>query len=172
MTCQGSLFFLSGEEFARTKNGLDNTYDAPVSLNRLDWTKSLQERGLVEYYKGLIALRKQLPGLCDKSPNAVQRISGRWNKPGAVGFFVDNRAEGRSCRWETLCIVYNSKSTPERLTLPRGTWELLADGESSFLWKSPVRADANIAAAPGSILILGKTAADEKNCPADLFSGR
>ena len=172
MTCQGSLFFLSGEEFARTKNGLDNTYDAPVSLNRLDWTKSLQERGLVEYYKGLIALRKQLPGLCDKSPNAVQRIFGRWNKPGAVGFFVDNRAEGRSCRWETLCIVYNSKSTPERLTLPRGTWELLADGESSFLWKSPVRAGANIAAAPGSILILGKTAADEKNCPADLFSGR
>ena len=72
------------------------------------------------------------------------------------GFFVDNRAEGRSCRWETLCIVYNSKSTPERLTLPGGTWELLADGESSFLWKSPVRADANIAAAPGSILILGK----------------
>lgn len=39
MTCQGSLFFLSGEEFARTKNGLDNTYDAPVSLNRLDWTE-------------------------------------------------------------------------------------------------------------------------------------
>lgn len=172
MTCQGSLFFLSGEEFARTKNGLDNTYNAPVSLNRLDWTKFLQEQELVEYYKGLIALRKQLPGLCDKAPNAVQRISGRWNKPGAVGFFVDNRAEERSCRWKTLCIVYNSKSTPERLTLPRGTWELLADGESSFLWKSPVRAGANIAAAPGSILILEKTAADEKNCPADLFSGR
>lgn len=167
MTCQGSLFLLSGEEFARTKNGLDNTYDAPISLNRLDWMKSLQERPLVEYYKGLIALRKQLPGLCDKSPNAGQRIFGCWKKAGAVGFFVDNRAEEHFCRWKTLCIVYNSKNTPEKLMLPGGIWEVLADGESSFLWKSPDRAGGNISAAPGSILILGKTAAGEKDCPTD-----
>ena len=35
MTCQGNLFFLSGEEFARTKDGLENTYNAPIELNRL-----------------------------------------------------------------------------------------------------------------------------------------
>ena len=39
MTCQGTLFFLSGEEFARTKDGLDNTFKAPISLNRLDWKR-------------------------------------------------------------------------------------------------------------------------------------
>ena len=37
MTCQGTLFFLSGEEFARTKDGQDNTFKDPISLNRLDW---------------------------------------------------------------------------------------------------------------------------------------
>ena len=43
MTCQGTLFFLSGEEFARTKDGLDNTFKAPISLNRLDWKKGMEK---------------------------------------------------------------------------------------------------------------------------------
>ena len=34
MTCQGNLFLLSGEEFARTKNGLEDSFNAPIALNR------------------------------------------------------------------------------------------------------------------------------------------
>ena len=40
MTCQGHLFFLSGEEFARTKNGEENTFHASIELNRLDWKRA------------------------------------------------------------------------------------------------------------------------------------
>ena len=46
MTCQGTLFLLSGEEFARTKEGHDNSFNAPISLNRLDWRKAWEERTL------------------------------------------------------------------------------------------------------------------------------
>ena len=52
MTCQGTLFFLSGEEFARTKDGQDNTFKAPISLNRLDWEKAWENKELVRYYQG------------------------------------------------------------------------------------------------------------------------
>ena len=90
MTCQGNLFFLSGEEFARTKEGHENTYNAPISLNRLDWEQAWRERDLVEYYKGLIGLRKQLPGLCDKSAAAKRRFSDIELRPGLVSFMVDN----------------------------------------------------------------------------------
>lgn len=155
MTCQGSLFLLSGEEFGRTKNGLDNTYNAPISLNRLDWNLAWENRELVEYYRGLIALRKQLPGLCDKSKDAWKRIGNMWTKPQAAGFTVDNTLEGRDTEWTELYIIYNSSGESLDVPLPKGTWAVLADAESSFSWKNPRKAK-RAGVEPYSALILGK----------------
>lgn len=156
MTCQGRLFFLSGEEFARTKGGLENSFCSPVTVNRLDWEQTVKERELVEYYKGLIALRKQLPGLCDKSEQAAGRVHGEWTKDGAVGFFVDNRGNGSA--WDQLYILYNRNETGLPVTLPEGSWQILADGESSFWWKeNPGQtAEGEMMVSPVSILVLGK----------------
>lgn len=155
MTCQGNLFFLSGEEFARTKDGLDDSYNAPVSLNRLDWSLAWENRDLVEYYQGLIALRRQLPGLCDKSPDAWKRIREGWTQAMAAGFLLDNTQEGAESRWNCLYIVYNSKDEVLDLELPEGTWEILADGCSSFKWKNPETAESKAVVEPHSVLILG-----------------
>lgn len=156
MTCQGNLFFLSGEEFGRTKNGLDNTYNAPISLNRLDWELAWKNRELVEYYKGLIALRKQLPGLCDKSENAWKRIGNMWVKSRAVGFTVDNTQENAASVWETLYTVYNGREERLGVALPEGEWMVLADGESSFRWKTHQVIAGNVVVEPHSVLMLGK----------------
>ncbi len=59
---------------------------------------------LVEYYSGLIALRKRLPGLCDKSKDAWKRIRDEWKTDGVVGFLVDNHSESQPSLWETLCV--------------------------------------------------------------------
>lgn len=163
MTCQGHLFFLSGEEFARTKDGEENTFNASVELNRLDWERAYQYTGLRKYYQGLIALRKQLPGLCDKTPDAGKRIFDSWSQKGVLGFFVDNEDEEKSSRWDRLAVIYNASETPVSLKLPKGQWEILADKESSFCWRtgtSDKKAEKNgmetAAAAPVSALILGR----------------
>lgn len=155
MTCQGHLFFLSGEEFARTKNGLGNTYNAPMELNRLDWQRAYAYEELRAYYQGLIALRKQLPGLCDKSESAGKRIYGTWTKKGVAGFFVDNRSETDRNKWTDLCVIYNSTDAPVRRELLEGEWELLLDGENSFLWREGICVMA-AEAAPFSAVVLGK----------------
>lgn len=155
MTCQGRLFFLSGEEFARTKNGLGNTYNAPIELNRLDWQRAYAYEELRTYYQGLIALRKQLPGLCDKSESAGKRIYGTWTKAGVAGFFADNRSETKHSRWAELCVIYNSTDTAVRRELPEGNWELLLDGENSFLWREGIGVTA-AEAAPFCAVVLGK----------------
>lgn len=161
MTCQGNLFFLSGEEFARTKDGLENTYNAPIELNRLDWQRAYAYSDLRRYYQGLIALRKQLPGLCDKSGRAGDRIYDEWTKPGVVGFFVDN-CEGEGCTtwksvtgWKRLCVIYNSTDVIVEKDLPDGTWEVLLDGESSFCWKEEICAEKAVAA-PHSVAVFGE----------------
>ena len=156
LTCQGRLFFLSGEEFARTKGGLEDSYNAPIAINRLDWERAWEERELADYYRGLIALRKQLPGLCDKSPQAAERIRTAWKRKGFVGFFVDNRGKGAPDTWKTLCILYNRKEEPVSVPLEGDGWEVLADGKDSFLWKNPEKIRKEAQAGPVSILVLGK----------------
>lgn len=155
MTCQGHLFMLSGEEFARTKQGQENTFKSPISLNRLDWKRAYEYEELRIYYEGLIALRKQLPGLCDKSEAAGKRIYGHWKKPGAVGFFVENKKEGEQTPWDTLYIIYNATEEDVETALPKGEWEVLLTKEDSLAWKKQKKAE-KATAAPLSALVLGR----------------
>ncbi|MGC8708654.1 MAG: hypothetical protein ACP5R1_08035, partial [Athalassotoga sp.] len=50
-----------GEEFARTKGGNGNSYDAGDAVNQFDWSRLETFKSLDQYYQGLIALRKAHP---------------------------------------------------------------------------------------------------------------
>ena len=100
LTCQGRLFFLSGEEFARTKGGLEDSYNAPIAINRMDWERAWEERELADYYRGLIALRKQLPGLCDKSPQGGGTDPNGVEKKTLDRVLWNNRGKGAPDTWE------------------------------------------------------------------------
>ena len=155
MTCQGNLFFLSGEEFGRTKNGIADSYRSPITVNRLDWEKAWEERSLVVYYQGLIALRKQLPGLCDKSDIAWKRVGRRWKKDGVVGFELDNTTENGTSAWKTLRVLYNASQKAEEIRVSGDGWEILADASDSFQWKTPAVVTGTVAVPPVSFVILG-----------------
>lgn len=163
MTCQGSLFFLSGEEFARTKDGMEDSFNAPIALNRLDWEKAWENRELVEYYRGLIALRGQLPGLYDKSDKAQERIGSVIKEDNAVSFLVDNHSENGDGRWKTLKVVYNSNRTPRKVELEGDGWSVLCDGKDSRLWETEHPVQGQIEIAPQSVLILGRAEAEDES---------
>ncbi|MDD5795806.1 MAG: type I pullulanase, partial [Oscillospiraceae bacterium] len=56
-TSQGIPFVLSGEEFARSKDGEGNSYNTSNEQNELVWTNLTYYGDLVEYYKGLMQIR-------------------------------------------------------------------------------------------------------------------
>ena len=150
-TCQGRLFLLSGEEFARTKRGIGDAYHAPIELNRLDWHRAWNNRCLMEYYRGLIALRMQLPALCDKTPRAKERLLfAAAPSPRLVTALWDCGGT-----WKRLLVIYNAAESAKRISLDAGGWEILADGENSFLWQSPKPAAPRIEVPPVSAMILG-----------------
>lgn len=147
-TCQGRLFLLSGEEFARTKEGIENSYCSSIEINRLDWNRAYENQEIVSYYKGLIGLRKQLFGLCDKSGQAMKRIHTRKIEgEGCVSFCFDNKIvdEAKSDFddkdielhqvWEEVFVAYNAKDTAKIIKLPKGKWTILLDKEKSDYWK-------------------------------------
>ena len=75
LTSFGLPFMQAGEEFARTKKGVGNSYRSSPALNRLDWNRAEQYHALVDYYRGLLALRAAFPrlGSTDRhAPEALQ----------------------------------------------------------------------------------------------------
>ena len=158
--CQGHWFLLSGEEFGRTKQGLRDSFNAPAALNRLDWTHAWTGpwQALADYYRGLMALRRQLPALCDKRAAAKDRLLAAW-RPGrkCAAFRLDNAGPGS--RWAELMLLYNADAHPHAAILPEGRWQLLADGEDSFAWQAmpPRTLTAQAVLPAGAALVLGRT---------------
>lgn len=174
-TCQGLLFLQAGEEFGRTKYGDDNSYRSRPEVNMLRWKQAEEFRELVEYYKGLISLRRRLPGLCDKSRDAWKRIGDQAiHRAGVVSFRVDNRAgvqgDGACEAWDELLVCYNATDSSQLISLRQtsGTekpgepadgagesaeWEILADGVQADCRRA---VEGEVQVAPHSGVMLGR----------------
>jgi len=150
--CQGRPFFLAGEEFGRTKGGIKNSYNAKSEVNQLDWERAWKHRELVDYYRGLIALRMQLPGLQDKSEHAAKRVL--WVEELAedcVMACVDNKGG----KWGRILMIFNCSDRDGNAKLPEGSWQILADGENTFRWQEESAVSEKICVAEHSAMILG-----------------
>lgn len=55
---QGMPFIHAGQEFLRTKNGNENSYNAGDNINKINWNRMTEEKSSVEFFKNLVNLRK------------------------------------------------------------------------------------------------------------------
>ena len=65
LTSAGLPFFLSGEEFGRTKHGNSNSYNGPFEDNVIFWERAERMSWLVDTYRTLIAQRGEDPAFAD-----------------------------------------------------------------------------------------------------------
>lgn len=122
----------------------------------LQWDRTIEYAELVNYYRGLIRLRKKLPGLCDKSPQAVKRIrSRRIHKEGVVSFLVDNKSQGSCGSWDNLFVIYNAADEDWDIMIPEGSWEILADGRETDCRKAAEKTKKGIRVEAHSGMLLG-----------------
>jgi len=56
---RGTPFIHSGEEFLRTKLGVNNSYNLPDIYNKVDWNLRVINDEYIEYLKALISIRKK-----------------------------------------------------------------------------------------------------------------
>ena len=138
LTSFGLPFLQAGEEFARTKKGVGNSYRSSPALNRLDWNRAEQYHHLVDYYRGLLALRARFPRLGGADRNAPDALQFFSLEQPLVGWALPAQW-GDGAAWGALCVFYNPTDTSQTVPLPGGRWQLLSDGTSSSLWRGPAR---------------------------------
>ena len=155
LTSFGLPFMQAGEEFARTKKGVSNSYRSSPALNRLDWNRAEQYHALVDYYRGLLALRAAFPRLGSTDRHAPEALQFFALEQPLVGWMLP-AVWGDGAAWSALCVFYNPTDTTRTVSLPAGQWKLLSDGTSSSLWRGPSRIFTGKAAlAPYSATVFG-----------------
>lgn len=129
----GMPFLMGGEEFGRTKYADGNSYRSPLSVNGLDWARTDSFRELVEYYRGLIAIRRRFFAL--GIPDEIRPLA---ESDGLVAW------SARVGLFETA-VILNATDAPGEVRVPAGRWQILANesvasaeplfvAESDVLW--------------------------------------
>ena len=133
-TSQGIVMFQEGDEFARTKvipfnkdvpdtneGRIDNnSYNKDNSTNYINYKDAEINSGLLDYYKGLIALREKYSAFRRASYNDVKFYDTKDN-PFALGYHLDYNDEH-------FIVLFNADTEKtESFELPEGVWDVLAD---------------------------------------------
>jgi pullulanase len=116
---QGIPFLHAGEEFLRTKQGIENSYNSPDAVNGLDWTAPARHRDVVAYLKGLIALRRACSDfrLRDAAEISARVVFPELLEPQMVAWLIGQK-------WY---VVLNANPRPRDVHLPAGEWTILVD---------------------------------------------
>ncbi len=126
LTSQGISFLHAGEEFLRTKKGVENSYNRPDSINAIDWSRKARHHHVVQYYKGLIALRKATPEFRLGRAAAIRErlafLPGA--QTGVVSFLVAGK--GRD-----VVVIHNANRQAITTEIPEGRWKIVVDAKSA-----------------------------------------
>jgi pullulanase len=122
-TAQGVPFVHGGEEFARNKGGNNNSYDAPDSVNEIDWSLKARHFALFRYVRDLIALRKAHPLFRLRTREEVDarlQLADLPNERIIIFTILGEGVLGET--WKKACVLLNSDSVAVELPLPDGNW--------------------------------------------------
>ena len=161
-TSQGVPFMLSGEEMLRDKKGVHNSFESPDSINHLDWQNLQRYPQVFDYYKNLIALRKNHPafrlGKAELVRKHLEFLSPlpTGEGPGVglclVGFILKDHAGGD--QWKDIIVILNANREPQTVTIPEGKYTVVCcDGKIDESGLGEVHGD-KVVVDPQSALII------------------
>jgi pullulanase len=153
-TAQGVPFIHGGEEFARSKKGHENSYNAPDDINEVDWSLKEKNHDLFNYTRDIIALRKAHPVFRIRSKEQI----AAWLKfqdtgnPDTLMYVLDgSTVDGES--WKQVCVLVNAADfISADFTLPPGIWHVAFDQTGTVTEPRTAEGTARVRYKSGMIL--------------------
>ncbi|NLP28635.1 MAG: type I pullulanase [Clostridia bacterium] len=153
LTSMGVPFLHAGSEFCRTKGGIENSYNSADTINRMDWYEKGKYLDVMEYYKGLIKLRKEHKAFRmydkDQVANYLKFLTGGRS---CVAFILENHANGDI--WKDIIVIYNGANHCNSVSIPDGTWNVVVNKESAGTDILETIEGSNLAVESTSMMVL------------------
>ncbi len=125
MTSQGVPFMLSGEEMLRDKKGVHNSFESPDSINHLDWDNLERYPQVMEYYKGLIAMRKAHPAFHMGRADMVRRNLDFLPTGNCLVAYHINGRNVPGEQWGDIYVAFNAHKRARTIEVPDGTYTVV-----------------------------------------------
>lgn len=144
-TLQGPIMIHEGQEFARAKiiaqtdvddihiGTLDeNSYNKDNETNYINFNHPEWNKELVNYYRGLISLRKRLPQIRNSRLEDLEFLVDEKNQF-CVGYHSKKQAEKVGEMTNEVVVIVNGNQTfAGEIKLPEGEWIVVADGAKIY----------------------------------------
>ena len=165
LTSQGISFIHAGEEMARTKVDEDgklveNSFASSDKVNKIYWDRKIEYKDLVEYYKGLISLRKEYKAFRMNSNKDIQKNihfleKGKdFESDNLVAYIIDSKNIDDKC--SKIAVIINANETEEKVNLHEENWGVFVNDKKSGNEVIEVLNDNIVNIAPKSIKVLIK----------------
>ncbi len=127
LTSQGISFLHAGADFLRTKQGVENSYESPDSINLLDWSRKAKYKEVHRYYKQLIQLRKNHPAFRMPTAQMIREHLSfiETDEDNLVAFTISDNANGDT--WSEIIIIHNGSKEAKPIDLPSETWTVVLE---------------------------------------------
>ncbi len=124
-TSQGVPFLHAGEEFVRSKELVENSYQSSDKINQINWDNKAKYLDLFQYYQQLILLRKAHPAFRMTTEAQIQKHLKfmDYDYDNVVGFTLGEHANGDS--WKRIMVIYNGNPRGKQLPIPPGKWKII-----------------------------------------------
>lgn len=131
VTSQGIPFLHAGQEFGRTKHGIENSYNSPDHINHFDWDLRDERSSEVEYVKTLLKLRRL--HTCFRYDSRQKVIDHFTFLPSPPGVIIYELTAAHSYdAWQRVRIYLNG--TFEDMTFETdGNWNVHVQGDRASL---------------------------------------
>lgn len=124
---QGIPFLHSGQEFLRTKYGVENSYATSLSINQVNWKRREDYADYVDYVKSLISLRKLIPSFRLRSYAEIKEQFHILKQDFLILAFV---LKGEK---EDYVVILNGLNHPIDLPVEKGIYEILIQNYEGYL---------------------------------------
>lgn len=127
LTSQGLPFIHSGQEFGRSKNGEDNTYNLGDQINNIRWQDKAERAKVFGYYRDMIRMRRDHPMFRlrtkDEIVRAVKFLDDHLHlhiPADTMGWHVSD-VTGKDA-WSEAVVILNGGKAQASVPLPAGAW--------------------------------------------------
>jgi pullulanase len=151
---QGIPFLHSGQEFYRTKQGVENSYQSPDSINWMDWNRQFAFREDIEYIKGIISIRKHHEAFRFSNAPLIRRhFSFLDTSDHLVVYQLMNVQEYGP--WSAITVAFNQDPYPQPFSIGKGkAWHIAADDRCAGTQSIGIIEACQVTVPPVSTLIL------------------
>jgi pullulanase len=126
LTSQGVPFLHAGAEMLRTKHGVENSYRSPDHINQIDWSRKSRYKAVFNYYKGLVALRKNHPAFRMPSSSMIrEHLHFLDTNSETICYQINGNANKDS--WKSIFVLINGSRNANLLRMPEGEWTVAVD---------------------------------------------